>query len=342
MNKHGGYYGNNKEMIDLSININPLGFGDHIQDKIINSLQDITKYPEITGETGVKSISKYLGIKEENIILGNGGIDLIYLFARSLKLNSALVITPTFNEYSRALKVAGTDVHEYVLDYKDGFRLDADNLIKEIKKLNVKGVFLCNPCNPTGKYIERDIINYIVSSCKDTIFFLDESFSEFANENEEIYNINENVAILRSMTKFYSIPGLRLGFLYGNRSIIKKMEEHLVPWSINSISLSLIDELLNDIEFKQNSYKENNKLLNYAVELLKEINNVTVYESRSNFLLLKHEKYSSDELNHLLNNLNLNIRTCNDFIGLDANFFRICLKGKREIEYLQKCLMEIS
>ncbi len=194
MNKHGGYYGKDKDkVIDFSVNINPLGISTRVKDEIIEALDNIDRYPEIDGESSRKVIAEDLGLREEEVILGNGAIELIYLFANGVKPKRVMVIQPTFNEYERAFKIAGSEIIHFQRDNENKFNLNIKSLISELKKHKPDVLVLCNPNNPTGSFIEIEEFYTVLDSLKDigAYLFLDESFIDFTHHKSYYHLIND-------------------------------------------------------------------------------------------------------------------------------------------------------
>ncbi|KNZ41087.1 pyridoxal phosphate-dependent aminotransferase [Acetobacterium bakii] len=344
MNKHGGYRGENPEMLDFSVNINPLGIPAGIKEQLIGAIDGLVTYPEITGKTTIEKLAADIGANPENIILGNGAIELIYLFARSHKPGKALIIQPTFNEYERALKLYGWEVEHFILAEKTAFTINPAELSKTIEIMKPKVVFLCNPNNPTGRVYSRTVITELIEkSPNGTLWFLDESFMDFTT-NEDGLSLIDNqehpVFLLRSLTKFYALPGLRIGYGVGNRSIVKAMEVYKEPWTINALGLIAAAAVYDERGFKQKTReyidRERQRVYN---ELIK-IETVKVYKSDADFHLCRLIKGTVKDLQGYLETQGINIRTCEDFMGLNESYFRIAIKKEENNCQLLACLKE--
>ncbi|MBC3795939.1 pyridoxal phosphate-dependent aminotransferase [Acetobacterium tundrae] len=334
MNKHGGYIGKNIEMIDFSVNINPLGIPETIKKKLIDGIDELVKYPEITGRSALIKISQDLGVFPENVILGNGAIELIYLFSRSNGPGKALIIQPTFNEYERALKLYGWDVDYYVLKEENDFSIDPVELEQVIEKTKPQAVFLCNPNNPTGRVYSIEFITKLIEKSAQAItWFLDESFMDFANESGGLTLVKDTdypIFILKSLTKFYALPGLRIGYGVGNPAVIKKMESFKEPWTINGLGLIAATAVYDEIDYAKQTkaYIEQERQRIY--EELKKIETIKVYQSGTDFHLCRLLKATASELKSAIESEDMSIRTCEDFVGLDESYFRIAIKKSEE------------
>ncbi len=341
MNKHGGYFGTDKDMIDFSVNINPNGMPAGLKFDLVAALDGLGKYPDISGEPQREQIAGRLGVSADNIILGNGAIEIIYLYARAFADagRPALIIAPTFNEYHRALLVAGWhSVTEIPFTEKDEFRINPEALIKMINDVKPHTVFLCNPNNPTGVAYSPDYLGHIFERVgRDVHWFIDESFIDFSSKGSCIDVMIERdlpMVLLRSMTKFYGLPGLRVGYAVGREDIIDALAGEQMPWSVNHLALSVIDTLLSDRKFSEQSKSFIKSERRRVFLELSKIKGIKVYPSSANFHLCALKSGTAAALNAGLNLCGINIRTCEDFAGLDEKYFRIAVKKREENDKL--------
>lgn len=348
MNKHGGYYGSNSKMLDFSININPLGMPPGLKYDLIAGMDHLGTYPEVNGESTLKRLAKRLNVPRENLILGNGAIDLIYLYTRSVGRGNApaMILVPTFNEYRRALTMNGWDpVIEWEVGALDDFRIEPDPLIQCINTQKPNTVFLCNPNNPTGMAYSPDYIRGMIKRCDPEIhWFIDESFIDFSSKEsclEMMLQDNRQMILLRSMTKFFGIPGLRVGYAIAHPDIITAMEGYQMPWSVNALALAAVDSVFEDTKFIKESRKYMVKERHRVYMALSKIKGLKVYPSSADFHLCCLKSGTATALNEGLNARGINIRTCEDFAGLTPGFFRIAVKKKEDNDQLIAALSEM-
>lgn len=342
MNKHGGYFGDKKEEImDFSVNINPLGVPSKLIKGIIDELPMLVSYPEIDGRTAKEALSKHLNIPIEHIILGNGATELIYLFARAIKASRALIIQPTFTEYVRAFQVAESNIYNFHTYEMEGFKIDMTALLVNMEKFEPEVVVLCNPNNPTGVFHNPEDLMSLLEFIKDKncYLFIDESFIDFTDKKSlSSFIKNYPIFILRSMTKTYGIPGLRLGYGIGNKDIIDQLNSIKEPWTINSLALKAVEVLLKDEDYKQGTQKWYEEEKNFLLQGLSSIEGIEVFPSEGNFFLCKLKNISGEDLKYILLDEDIYIRTCEDFRGLDDSFIRIAVRSREENEKLVKTL----
>lgn len=341
MNKHGGYQGGAKEMVDFSVNINPLGIPKNLEKKLIAGISSLVSYPEISGESARLKLAKDLQIKRENLILGNGAIELIYLLARSLKPGKALIIQPTFNEYERALSMYGWEVSHLVLKKDDDFLIQTEKLEARLQALKPDLIFICNPNNPTGTLYSSDQIKAWMDLANwDLTWFIDESFMDFTGQAGMMAKTNKNVFILKSLTKFYALPGLRIGYGIGPPEMIKKMMRYKEPWTINGLALIALKEVYEEEAFARLSRAFIKKQGQQVYGQLLKIPNLEVFKSHTDFHLCRLLRGSSLDLKEDLEKEGMSLRTCEDFLGLDQTYFRIAIKSEgdndRLVNFLKK------
>ncbi|PKM94749.1 MAG: threonine-phosphate decarboxylase [Firmicutes bacterium HGW-Firmicutes-1] len=345
MNVHGGYFGNNrKEILDFSVNLNPLGVPESVKNNIINNLGALDTYPEIEARTAREHLAREYGLKSSNIIMGNGAVELIYLLAKTVKPKKVLLVQPTFNEYERAFKQSNTECIHYFLKANDDFELNLEDLFYTILIHKPEVMVMCNPNNPTASYIENDSIEKILEALKSYggILMIDESFSAFENLPTAISLLHhENLFLLRSMTKYYSIAGIRLGYGIGAESITGQMQLQKEPWTLNSIACNIVEVLLQDKEYQLKTQKWYQEEKNYFVENIKKIPFLYTFDSKANFFLCRCE-IDSEEIKNRLLAKGIFIRTCNDFTSLEGKYIRIALRSRVENKLFFEALLEIQ
>lgn len=342
MNKHGGYYGEDQNnVIDFSVNINPLGVSKNLIEALKKELEKMERYPEIDGISAKKILAKHLTTKSKKIILGNGATELIYLFARSIKPKKVLMVQPTFTEYKKAFELVGSSIYSFITKEEDNFTIQIENLAAEIDYLKPDVLLICNPNNPTGTFTNINDLIPILNKLKEIggYLFIDESFIDFTDEVPYLSLIDEyNIFILRSMTKIFAVPGLRLGYGVANEEIISRLNHMKEPWTINSLALSSVPILLNDEEYIRETQKWYKREKAILFQELNKIKDIKVFHGKANFFLIRLLEKDSYSLKNYLLQKEIYIRTCEDFIGLSREFIRVSVRNRGENE---KLILEI-
>ena len=332
LNKHGGYFGKDRDSAaDLSANINPLGPPKGVVELIKSMADGISMYPEIDGISARRSLEKALGTGDGSTILGNGAIELIYLFARAIRPKKVLIVQPTFNEYKRAFEMYGSNVESFLCSEENGFRPDMGDLAKRVESGAYEAVVICNPNNPTGVFTEAKGFEPLLHALEKRggILFADESLVDYSLGESLIGNIeSRNVFILRSMTKFYSLAGLRIGYGAGHRSIIEKMEKFKEPWTVNAFALEALPLMMADGEYRKKTLGFYKYEKEYMLHRLSDVKGLEPVESRSNFILCRVEGNGAKGLDEHLKKRGVYIRTCEDFEGLGDGYIRVAVKKR--------------
>ncbi len=346
MTIHGDDAHKYKNIIDFASNSNPKGVSEKALEAVKNNLDKISNYPD-SGCTKLReALAGYVGVKPENVIAGNGSAEIIRLFCEFFlnKGDVVLILIPAFSEYEENAMLFGGEIISIKLNSGNNFKL---NIAKIPGKINnkIKIVFLCSPNNPTGQSIPgEDVLKLAVENPK-TFIFLDEAFIEFSGQESLASEVekHKNLFVLRSMTKFFALAGLRIGYGVGNKNLIKKLSDAKLEWNVNVLAQAAAIGSLRDKEYIKNSKtlmeKEKQNLFN---ELLG-IPELIVYPSDANFFLIniKRTGFSSPEMKNELLKKSILIRDCSNFRGLNKNYIRVCVRTREENEKLVSALEEI-
>ncbi len=342
--EHGGnIYGIKKKapgrIIDFSANINPLGLPPEVKRAVCENFNRILHYPdpEAKGITG--KISKSWKIKEENILVGNGSIELIYLITSCFKPKTTLIPAPTFSEYERAARTVKSKVKLSRFKERDGFSLN----ISHISSSDM--LFFCNPNNPTGNLILKT--GRISNKFPAKLVVIDEAFMDFL-PNQQDYTLipqaikSKKIIVLRTLTKFFALPGLRIGYLVAHRNIVNKLKQRQVPWSVNSFAQLAAELVLTDKEYIKKTRQLVGKERAFLFTEIAGIKKLNPYPSEANFLLVKvnNAKLTSSLLMRRLIRRGILIRDCANFRGLSNKFIRVAVRSRNENLKLIKALRE--
>jgi len=338
------------ELIDFSSNINPYGPPSGVDKVIVASLKGITHYPDPESRKLRGTLADYLGASSPNILVGNGSVDLIHFLANRFRPCRALIPSPTFCEYELAVKSAGGEVVHLVLGRGD-FSLDVEMVLERLS--GVKMVFLCNPNNPTGNLFPRDRLELVAEEAErlNVTIVVDEAFMDFLEDRENHSLIKEavrrkNVLVLGSLTKFFALPGLRLGYVLAGEDLIAELAFHKEPWSVNHFAQVAGIAALKDEEFISMSRKLIAKERKSLYEDLLKLDRLKPYPSKTNFILveLEHPAWSSIRLREELAKRAIMIRDCSSFRGLGEKFIRVAVRDEVEngklVDALKQVLMD--
>lgn len=329
---HGGdIYSHDRAVLDFSVNISPLGIQPEIRKAAAEALAKMSCYPDVECRRLREALAKKEQVMQTHIICGNGAAELIFNLVLARRPECALFLTPTFAEYEQAADLFVKDKRFYELSEEHEFDLD-EGILAMIRD-DVDICFLCNPNNPTGRLIERELLLRIIEQCEAHKVFLvvDECFLEFTGREEELSLVNmiedhSNLCILKAFTKMYSMPGLRLGYaLCSNEAVMDAMYRSRQPWSVSIVAeeAGLAALKLTDLPKKTAEYVAQERAYLYE-ELTKA--GIKVYAGAANYLLLK----SDWDMEKELLKQNILIRNSRNYRGLGEGYYRIAVKNHEE------------
>jgi threonine-phosphate decarboxylase len=297
-----------------------------------------------------EKIAQYVGhgVEEENIILGNGSIELIYAITEILPTKfNAVIPVPSFSEYEKAaLRVGGEVVF---VQLPEDFSLDNERIKKAVTD-DTKIMCICNPHSPSGTLYSKESVLDLVRFCqkRDITFSIDENYIEFAEKGEDttlagMIKEYENLFVIRSVTKFYGMAGIRFGYGIATKNLINNLENVSLPWSINGLASFATLAAFNDTEFIENTKTTIAKERAQLTKNLNEIEGLHVYPSVTNFVLVKiqNRKISSTKLKELLAKERMLIRDCCTFTGLDDSYFRITVRSAKDNQKLVETIKRL-
>lgn len=226
-----------EDIIDFSVNSNP--FGPSTQ--VVEALQQtpVHVYPDRESLALRQLLAEQLHVEIQNIIVGNGAAELVWLvaFAYLQPGNEVLILSPTFGEYARSARLMGAKVIELKSEVHHDFVYDRHEVQRALQQHQPKLVFLCNPNNPTGAVIPVRTIQEWARHAPDTLFVVDEAYLQFVDGMQSATNIQlPNMLAIRSLTKDYALAGLRIGYAVGASKIITALEKSRLPWSVNALA----------------------------------------------------------------------------------------------------------
>lgn len=334
-----------EELADFSASINPLGPAPGVREAIDASFGRLVHYPDRQAAELRRALAGFHGVDPSSIAVTNGSTELIYLLPRTLPGRRGLVVAPAFSEYARSLERAGWELDHFVLSPADGFDLSLDRLAERLAE-GVDLLFLCNPANPTGALLPPATVERVLALCRNagTFLALDEAFMDF-REGESAKRIVTEAGggvVLRSMTKFYAIPGLRLGYAIGSAEMVERLSSLLEPWSVNTLAQAAGVASLADIGYREMTVRSCNAERESLYRGLAGLPGLKPYPSAANYLLVELVNgISAPALRDELLRRRIMIRDCTNFTGLDGRFFRVAVKGRSDNGRLLAALGEV-
>ena len=332
------------ELLDFSASINPLGPPSSAREAFVESYAEILRYPDPYGDKLKEALAERHGMSPAEVLIGNGSTQLIYLLCAALRPRNALIVGPAFSEYANALTLIGAKVASFNLSPDNGFQFSTKRLSAAWDK-DCDIVFLATPNSVTGQMIPKVEIEKVahIALARKTMVVIDEAFVDFV-ETESIKALvrrNSYLIVLRSLTKYYALPGLRLGYLLGETGQVAELAAYQEPWSINGPALNVALASLKDSNFATKTERWLERERKFLFERLTALEGLHPLASRTNFLLVKIERSHGDalRLRSFLLQRSILIRACDTF-GLGVNYFRIAIKQRKDNQRLLAALTE--
>jgi threonine-phosphate decarboxylase len=331
-----------ESFVDFSASINPLGMAPGVRDALGNCVDRLLHYPDKGAAELKESLAAYHGVGVAQLTVANGSTELIHLIPRVIGGKRGLIVAPAFAEYACALEKSGWQIDYFNLDSGNGFALSLPKLAEKLAE-GFDMLFICNPGNPTGALVPKGDIAGVLELCRRTGTFLvlDEAFIDFCEEDsaKDLIGESERAVLLRSMTKFFAIPGLRLGYAIGAPGTIDAIASLQDPWSVNTAAQVAGIASLSDAAYcsRTRSYVAGER--DFLSAGLRKLPSLGVFPSRANYLLAEiRNGKSAAGLRSMLMESGILIRDCGNFQGLDGRFFRVAVRLREENERLLELL----
>jgi threonine-phosphate decarboxylase len=336
-----------EEILDFSSNVNPLGPSKNALEAAKEAFSQIAAYPDSNSNELRRVIASNFGLRKDNVVVGNGSTELMYLFAEVFMKKGEKVVmpAPTFGEYESAVCKTGGAINFVKLDKTFSIELE---LFKR-KMIGAKLVFLCNPNNPTSMLIPKKTLKDIVETAleQDILVFLDEDFLEFVDDEKPITLIGDinnypNLFILRSFTKIFGLTGLRVGYGISNEEIINILSCTKIPWNVNCLAQAAAMAALNDEEHlrvTRELVKKEKTWLSSEFGAFKSFK-FSVPDANFFFIDIRESGLTAANLKNEMLRQGILIRDCTSFKGLDEFYVRIAVKTREENERLIEALKQ--
>jgi len=330
---HGddGYTYEKEIIADFSTNVwyggEPKGLKEHVFDR----WNHVNRYPEVVAESLCEKIALHHHILPEQVLVNSGTTESIYLLAQLFATKKTTVVIPAFSEYEDACSI---------YDHQLSFLAWEDALL--LPRLRSDVVFICNPNNPTG-LLFPDLSTWIKRNPA-CLFVVDEAFIDFTANGETLIPLvekSENLIILRSLTKTYAIPGLRLGYVAAQQDLIEQLMRIKQPWTVNSMALSAGEFIFENYSDIQPPFAQLFSDKNTFVQELETNDSISLHESETHFFLGKTIVRNAAQLKtFLVENHGLLIRDAGNFRGLTRQHFRLATLSPEKNQLMIKALEE--
>ncbi|QKZ15388.1 pyridoxal phosphate-dependent aminotransferase [Spirosoma sp. KUDC1026] len=300
---------------DFSTNVWYGGEPTGLKEYLFSQWDSINRYPEVLAESLARQIAYHHQVDTDQVLVNSGTTESIYLIAQAYARRTTTIVIPTFAEYEDACRMHGHSLHFMNWDQ-----------LAQLPQMTSDLVFICNPNNPTGAVFGQ-LADWIAQNPQ-TLFVVDEAFIEFTDQLDtaiSLLNQFSNVVIMRSLTKAYAIPGLRLGYVVGSSLLIDRLKAVKQPWTVNAMALAAGRHIFDNFDSVQLPLSQLLADKQLFINALLRNSAIQVYDSGTHFFLARTQKGTAAQLKtYLIENHGLLIRDASNFRGLEAGHFRVC------------------
>lgn len=328
-------------VLDFSASINPLGPPESLRAVMVREASGLAHYPDPECSRLTAAASGYFGVKKSEVLCGNGSSEFIYALPHALRPSRVVLPAPCYADYARAAESARIPVIYIPPENADTLALSFGPLEETLRGGDM--VFIGRPNNPTGLVCAQAPLVRLALRRGDVVFVVDEAFADFiAGYRSLACGRLPNVVALRSMTKFFAIPGLRLGALLGPPPMLRSVRRAMPFWSVNHLAQEAGASFLADSKYISRARRFVSARRQELYRALKLLPGCAVYPGRANFLLARVDCPGLDAfiLRGRLLRRGILIRVCAHFSGLDRRFFRVAVRTQDENERLLKALAD--
>lgn len=327
-------------LIDFSANINPLGPPEWLRAVLSGSIEDLVHYPDPECYDLTHAIAGRLGISADLVIPANGTTELLYHLPKVIGRKRAVIPVPSYIDYAKVMHLAGMEVDTFCLSAEDDFILEPEVLTPYLNGDEV--VVIGTPNNPTGMVVDPERILRLAALHPKTLFIVDEAFLDFVAGAATLAGRADNILTLNSMTKFYAVPGLRLGFGVFPKEYACVLRGIMPPWTVNSLAQVVGVHAIKDEDYRQESIELCTVLRRELQQGLAGIPALKIFTGTANYLLVQlRDGSTADELSDRMLACGIVIRVCTNYQGLDGSYFRVAVRTRRENEKLIDSLNQI-
>lgn len=323
--------------VKLDANENPFPWPEGMREELIAEEIEFTRYPDNEARDLRKALSKYNGVKIEEILVGNGSDELIQIILHTFggKGKSLMIHPPTFGMYAAAAAITSTSVLEVPL--REGIELDLEKMLHSEADVNI--IIICNPNNPTGALFKREDILKILQTTK-ALVVIDEAYAEFAGVTMlDLIHEYPNLLIMRTFSKAFGMAALRLGYVMGNSELIGYLNKVRQPFNVNAFSQKAGIVALKYATDYQKQIKILKKEIDMLYNELRKINGLKVWSTDANFLLFQPD--DSDYWARELSSKGFTVRNLGDIPGVGKTL-RMSAGTPEENKAFLKAIQEIS
>ncbi|MCD7938543.1 MAG: aminotransferase class I/II-fold pyridoxal phosphate-dependent enzyme [Tannerellaceae bacterium] len=307
---------------------------DKLKEHLITQFDKLSWYPEPDAGSLKRLLARRFELKDENVLITNGSTTAFYLLAQSWKGARSTILVPSFSEYEDACRLQGHQIAFF-------------STSEDLSNLELEGqdfCWICNPNNPDGKLIHRTELLKLIAANKNTTFIVDQAYTAFTTEEmlrPSDSKVHKNLILVNSISKAYNVPGLRIGYIIAQPSVIKEVTKYVIPWSVNTLAIEASKYILiHPAQFTLPIRKWQRETAEFIYQLNK-LDGLEVIPTGTTFFLVRLKKGTAAELKkYLLKHKGILIRDASNFRGLDETYIRLSTQTSQENQELTGYIKE--
>jgi threonine-phosphate decarboxylase len=320
---------------NFSTNVWYGGYSEALKNHLIESWNAIDSYPEASAESFIDVLAKDLKVETNMLMAVNGATEAFYLLAQCFNNKRSTIVIPTFSEYEDACKI-----NNHKLNFINWNELSSSS------RFNTDLIWICNPNNPTGDILLQNDLEHLLQNHPNSVFILDEAYIDFTDSissSIDMIKKYQNLIIVKSLTKNFAIPGLRLGYLISNQALVQKIEFYKAPWTVNSLAIEAGKYLIQHKSEVLPPVKHYKSSTEKFIENLSHISGIRIHPTKTSYFLIELEKGDSTELkNYLISEFGILIRDAKNFRGLNSSYIRVATLSEEKNQLLIDALQKWS
>ena len=335
-------------LIDFSASISPYPLPLHVLERMAHAAADsntLRLYPDSESVELRSAVAAYLSVESEGVLVANGVMPLVTAALQAMGVRRCMVVTPSFGGYEDALRIAGVERVNFSLNAEQGFTLHPPALIEYAIAQQCDALLVANPHSPSGQTASRGTMQELCRQAGEAgiAMLIDEAFIDFVPQDSvaDLAMSWRNCVVFRSPTKFLSIPALRVAYAVANPELALRIDQYVHEWPVSTLAALACAELLNCREHHAMVRERTIEERLFVLERLRKAG-IRIFASQANFILLQADtvEQGSNLWRLLIVDHGIVLRSCANFIGLDARYLRLGLRLREENEKLIKALVE--
>ncbi len=320
-------------ILDFSASINPQGPPSGLLKTLTGHYHRLQHYPDIHNRSLVDALARFHAVPASRIVVGNGSTELIYVLPRALGIQRALIVLPTFSEYARAFAFQQVDLTRLITTGETHFQPTVEQLEAAFEQVRPQAILVTHPGSPAGSVLPPEVREWLAdkSAQREIYCLVDEVFVDYceARSFKTLINDSNNLVLIRSMTKFYGIPGLRLGYLLTSENLAGRIGAHLPPWSVNTFAQIAGAYCLEQEQYRTASLAFMAQERSRMLARFNELKGCRAFPSEANYILVQLDASAADAARlqqDLLASERILVRDCSSFEGLDNRHVRFAIR----------------